>query len=442
MLIIGNGTVITHDPDHPLLEDGAIAVRDGVIQEIGPTHKLKQRYPQASFIEAKNKIVMPGMINSHMHFYSYFALGMDLKTSPPQNFTQILEKLWWRLDKVLQGEDIYYSTLVAAIEGIKNGTTTFLDHHAGPGAITGSLDQIARACNELGIRASLAYEVSDRDGEEAAQKGIEENIRFFDRCQGENNPLIASSFGLHASFTLSDSTLEKCREAAGDRSIGYHIHTAEGKADREASMEKHGMPVVKRLDKWGVWNDLSLAIHGVYIDEEEMDILQGRDTAVIHNPESNMGNAVGRAPVLRMLEKGLLVGMGTDGYTTDMFEGIKVANLLHKHGEGNPSAAWGEIQEMAFANNIEIVERQFRQKIGVIAPGNRADIIILDYKPRTPLTAENYYMHILMGISGRMVETVLVDGRVLLENRELVGLDEEKIFRRARERAQRVWKEI
>ncbi len=224
--------------------------------------------------------------------------------------------------------------------------------------------------------------------------------------------------------------------------MGFHVHTAEGKADREASIEKYGVPVVKRLDQWGIWNDLSLAIHGVHIDEEEMDLLREREAAVIHNPESNMGNAVGRAQVLKMLEKGLLVGMGTDGYTTDMFEGIKVANLLHKHGEGNPSVGWGEIQKIAFPNNIEIAERQFNHRIGVIEPGNRADIIILDYRPRTPLTPENYYMHILMGMSGRMVETVLVDGRVLLENRELVGLDEEKIFRRAREKAERVWRDL
>ncbi len=442
MLIIGNGTVITNDPEHPIIEDGGIMIRDGIIQELGPTHELKQRYPQASFIEAKNKVVMPGMLNSHMHFYSSFALGMDLKTSPPKHFTQILEKLWWRLDKVLQEEDIYYSALVAIIDGIKNGTTTILDHHAGPGAIPGSLDQIARACTELGIRASLAYEVSDRDGEKVAEQGIMENVRFFDRCQKEQNPLLASSFGLHASFTLSDKTLDRCLEAIGTREIGFHIHTAEGKADREASLEKHGVPVVKRLDNWGVWNDLSLAIHGVHIDEEEMEILRERSTPVIHNPESNMGNAVGRAPVLKMLGKGLLVGMGTDGYTTDMFEGIKVANLLHKHGEADPSVAWGEVQEMAFTNNIEIMERQFDQKIGVIAPGNRGDVIVLDYTPRTPITAENFYMHILMGISGRMVETVLVDGRVILENRELVGIDETKIFRKARERAERVWKEI
>ena len=442
MNIIGNGTIITQNPEFPILEDGAIMVREGLIQEVGNTHELKQRYPRASYIDAEKKIIMPGLINSHMHFYSSFALGMDLKTTPPRHFKEILEKLWWRLDRALQEEDIYYSALVAVIEGIKNGTTTYLDHHAGPGAIPGSLDQIARACTEAGVRASLSYEVSDRDGEEVARQGIEENIRFFDRCQKQPDPLLSSSFGLHASFTLSDNTLEKVREATAGRNIGFHIHTAEGQADREAALKEHGVPVVKRLDRWGIWNDLSLAIHGVHIDAEEMEILKERETAVIHNPESNMGNAVGRAPALEMIEKGLLVGLGTDGYTTDMLESIKVANLLHKHGQGDPGAAWGEVPHMAFTGNNEIVERQFNQKIGVIAPGHKADIIILDYRPRTPLLPENYTMHILMGMSGRMVETVMVEGRVLMEKRELINLNEEKIFRQARARAQRVWEEI
>jgi putative selenium metabolism protein SsnA len=440
MKLFRNGTVITNDPQNPLIHEGAVAVDGSTILAVDTAQELKARYPQAEQIDARGGLIMPGMLNSHMHFYSAFARGMALAGFAPKNFVDILEGLWWRLDKVLTPQDNYYSTLVSGIEAIKNGTTTLIDHHASPSAVAGSLDELARASTELGIRASLCYEVSDRDGPEVARAGIEENLRFADWCQREQPQRLAPSFGLHASFTLSDDTLKKCAQAAGH--VGFHVHTAEAASDRDYNIQHFGLPVVKRLDQFGIWNKQSLAIHCVHIDEEEMDLLQKRDVSVVHNPESNMGNAVGRADVLTMVKKGLRVGLGTDGYTTDMFESIKVANLLHKHGVGLPSVAWGEIPQLAFTNNIDIVCRQFGKAIGRLQEGWQADVIIADYSPFTDLNADNWYMHILFGMSGGMVRTTIADGRVLMQDRVLTTVDQERVYHQARIQAAKVWERI
>ncbi|NLD13433.1 MAG: putative aminohydrolase SsnA [Firmicutes bacterium] len=439
MLIVGNGLVITLDAESKVIKDGAVVIEDGNIREVGDTAGIKERYPEAEFIDAQGKVIMPGMINAHMHLYSTFARGMALKDSPPRTFMQILERLWWKLDKTLEQEDVYISAMVPIIDCIRCGVTTILDHHASPMSVPGSLDLCAKAVLEAGIRASLAYEVSDRDGLEIRDQGIEENVRFIKRCQEEKSPFLHGMFGLHAQVTLSDETLRKCVEAAEGLDVGFHIHVAEGPEDVEDALNKSGMRVVERLDSFGILGPKTLAIHCVHINEAEMEILKARDTNVVHNPESNMGNAVGVAPVLEMMEKGVRVGLGTDGYTADMFESVKVANMLHKLAQKNPSAAWAEVPKMIFENNREIVRRLFGIKVGVLEPGAAGDVIIVDYDPWTPLTSDNYYSHVLFGMSGGLVDTTIVAGRVLMRNRQLTTVDSERIHARSRELAGRVW---
>lgn len=438
MKILYNGTVITLDPANPVIHRGVVVVDGDKIKELG-TEELLAKYPDARRIDAQGGLIMPGLLNTHMHIYSAFARGMAIPNYDPRTFTDILKGLWWRLDKLLTPQDNYYSALVSGIEAIKNGSTTLIDHHASPNSVEGSLDELARAFSQLGLRTSLCYEVSDRDGLKIARAGIQENRRFARWCQQEKPQRLAASFGLHASFTLSDDTLKACAEAAGD--TGFHVHTAEGIEDRDFNLQHFGLPVVKRLDKFGIWNPRSLAIHCVHIDQEEMELLRQRDVSVVHNPESNMGNAVGRADIDAMWEHGLRVGLGSDGYTTDMFEGMKVANLIHKHGEGDPRAA-SQVPEMAFANNIDIVCRHFGVSTGRLLPDWQADVIIVQYKPYTPLTADNWWFHLLMGVSGGMVRTVLVDGNILMEDRELLTVDEEKVYAQARIQAESVWKRL
>jgi putative selenium metabolism protein SsnA len=442
MFLVGNGTVITHDQNNAVIQDGCVAVGDSIITEVGTTAELKIKYKDVPFIDAEKKLIMPGLINTHMHFYSTFARGMSTDSPPPSNFMDILEGLWWRLDKVLTLEDVYYSALVPIIDCIKNGTTTVFDHHASPYAAIGSLFKIAEAVKTAGLRSCLCYEVSERDGDEITNQGIKENADFILHCNAKKDPMLKAMFGLHASVTLSDKALDKCVVENADSGVGFHIHVAEGIEDLRDARAKYGCGVVERLQSRGILGDKTIAAHCIHISEREIDILKETGTNVVHNPESNMGNAVGVSPVLKMFEKGVLPGMGTDGYTSDMFESLKAANCLHKHVSGNPSAAWTEPPAMLFGNNRAIAAKYFERPLGVLEAGAYADLIIADYVPPTRLHSGNVNSHMLFGLTGRAVDTTIVGGQIVMRNRKLAFLDEAVICAKSRELADKVWQRI
>ena len=442
MLLIGNGTVLTLGNSNRVIPKGGVLIEASKILEVGLSQDLQSRFPNAEFIDSHGRLIMPGMINTHMHLYSTFARGMDAKSKPPKSFGDILEGLWWKLDKLLSLEDVYYSSLTPLIECIKTGTTTIVDHHASPRAITGSLAMLAKAAKEMGVRAAFCYEVSDRDGDEIAEEGILENVDFIESCQANPDPMVAGMFGLHASLTLSNETLAACSVAAENLGIGFHVHVAEGREDLEDCLANYGMRVVERLEKFRILGPKTIAVHCVHINDHEIDLLKDSQTLVVHNPESNMGNAVGVTPVLKMLSQGVKVGLGTDGYTCDMFESGKVANLLHKHASADPSVAWGEVPRMLYGNNPEIAAQLFGGKFGELVEGAWADVLVVDYLPPTPLTANNWTGHLLFGVSGRAVETTVINGRVRMLDRKLIDIDEETIAERSRQLAQGVWNRI
>jgi putative selenium metabolism protein SsnA len=439
MLLIGNGRLITHDDRFPLIEGGCVAIQNGLIAEVGNTADLERSHPAAQFMDARSRVIMPGLINTHMHLYSTFARAMALKDDAPGNFLQILERLWWRLDKVLTLEDVYYSAMVALIDCIKNGTTTIFDHHSSPSAAAGSLFRIAEAAHQTGVRSCLSYEVSDRDGPEVTDQSIEENRAFLRHCKQSGDGMLRGLFGLHASFTLSDKTLARCRDLAAELDAGFHVHTAESPEDLAQCQRVHGKRIVQRFSDLGVLGSKTIAAHCVHVDDSEIDLLQASKTNVVHNPESNMGNAVGCAPVLDMLSRGVRVGLGTDGYTCDMFESLKVANLLHKHQARQPSAAWAEPPAMLFRENSAIATECFGRPVGKLIPGAHADLIIVDYDPPTPLCASNLSSHILFGISGRAVDTTIIGGRIVMQDRKLLAIDEKEIMAKARVSAAKLW---
>lgn len=439
MLTFGNGTVLTFDQNSTVIEDGGVVIEGEEIIELGKTADLKDKYPQAEFKNVEGKVIMPGMINTHMHLYSTFARGMDLKADqPPQDFVDILKKLWWRLDQSMNDRDIYYSAVFALLDGIKKGTTTVFDHHASYGQIDGSLDIIADAVQETGLRANLSYEVSDRHGTEKAEQALRENERFIKKLKKEDSYL-GGTIGLHASFTLGDKTLEQVAALSEQLQAPVHIHTAESWADVADSQQKGFAGVVDRLNEYNIWQTDSLAIHGVHLQEGELDILKQNQVNLIHNPESNMGNAVGAAPVKEALDQELTVGLGTDGYTTDMFESINVASLLQSHDQSHPSAGGGEAFQMAVANNQKIAQDYFGTQVGVLKPDAAADLIIVDYQSPTPIKSENAFGHILMGVNGSLVDTTVVGGKILMENREVKVLDDERIYRKCQEQARDFW---
>lgn len=441
MYIVGNGRVITQDDKNPYIENGAVVIKEDEIIEVGNFSDLRKKYSDAEIIDADDGIIMPGLINTHMHIYSSFARGMDIKGST-RNFDEILKNLWWKVDKSLSLDDIEYSAYATYMESIKNGVTTVIDHHASPMAITGSLERIAKVADHLGIRTSLCYEVSDRDGIEKAEEGIRENIEFIKYADRKNSDMIKGMFGIHASFTVSNETLEKCKKAMENIDVGYHIHVAEGITDLNDAQEKYGKRVVERLNEYGIFKENTIAVHCIHINDYELDILKNSGCNVIHNPESNMGNAVGCSPAIKMLEEGLIVGLGTDGYTADMIESLKVANILHKHELKDPTVGWKEAPLMLFRNNREIIKKQFGCNTGILKKGAKADIAIFDYIPHTELNENNYNSHIIFGISGRGATTTICNGKILMKKRKLINVDEKSILEKARTISKQMWKSV
>lgn len=432
MILIGNGDLYTRDTDNPHIKNGCVAIDGTLIKEIGTTEELKNKYADAEFIDAKGKLIMPAFINTHEHAYSALARGMTINGYNPSNLMDILEGMWWKLDRKLTLEDVKYSALATFLDCIKYGTTTVFDHHASFGAIEGSLFEMKDAALELGIKACLCYEVSDRDGEEKSQLSINENGEFIKYVHDNKLDNIAAMTGIHAAFTVSDKTLDKCRKVTPDYT-GFHIHVAEGISDVYDSLAKYNKHIVNRLLDHGILGENTIAAHCTHINEEEMDIIRDTNTMVVHNPESNMGNAVGCGPVLRMFEKGILLGLGTDGYTHDMLESYKVGNIIHKHNAHNPAVAWEEIPTMLFENNIKIAGRMFETPLGRLKEGYSGDVIVCDYDPLTPMSENNLNSHLLFGVTGKHVVTTVSSGKVLMKDREVICVDEKEVYAKCRE---------
>ena len=439
-LLIGNGRIVTRDPARPYLSDGCLYIENGEIKELGSAGEMRLKYPQAQRLDAKGRVIMPGLINTHHHIYSAFARGLSIKGYHPGTFNDILEGLWWKLDRLLTLEDCRYSALATYLNCIRCGVTTVFDHHASYGAISGSLRAIAGAARELGVRTCLCYEVSDRAGKEKAEEAVQENAEFIQACEQDNSGMICGMMGLHASFTLSDETLQLCADRKGN--AGYHIHMAEALADVADSLQKHGKRVVNRLFDLGILGPETIAVHGVHINPGEMRLLKDTDTCVVHNPQSNMSNAVGCAPLLRMFDEGILLGLGTDGYTSDMLESYKTANILHKHNLCDPAAAWAEVPLMLFANNAEIAGRYFQKPLGILKEGAVADVIICDYDPLTPMDESNINPHILFGMNGLSVTDTIIDGKILMRDRQIPAVDEGKLMQESRVLAAELWRRI
>ncbi len=440
-LLVTHGRVFTLGPANAVVEDGAVYAEGDTIVEVGGAAELEARHPAAPRLDVRGRLVLPGSVCGHTHFYGAFARGMAVPGEPPRTFVEILERLWWRLDRALELEDVRASAQVCLLDAVRHGCTTLVDHHASPGAIDGSLDVIAEEVRRSGLRASLCYEVTDRNGEEGARAGIAENARFLARCRGERDPQLAGSFGLHAALTVSDRTLE-ASVAAGAAS-GFHVHVAEGAADQEESERRHGVRVVERLRRAGVLGPRTIAAHGVHLDEREKDLLRETGTFLTHQPRSNQNNAVGLPDVAGLLARGVPVALGNDGFSNDMFAEMKAAYLVHKHASGDPRALPGEaVMRMAYDHNARLAARFFPKPVAEIAPGVFADLVVLDYAPPTPLSAGNLPWHLLFGVDGAHVTDTVASGRVLMRDRVLTTLDESAITAHARARAARVWERV
>ena len=430
--LLDSATVITLDP--PMVERASLRVGGGRIIERGP--KLEPREDE-DVVDLSGKTVMPGMVCAHTHLYSALARGMPAPPRPPNNFKEILELIWWRLDRALDEEAIYWSALAGALDAARAGTTCLFDHHASPSSITGSLKIVSKAMEQVGLRGVLCYEVTDRGGRTRRDEGVEENRAFLKSVQSElatehRPPLFRGLVGAHASFTLSDESLADCAALMREYDAGLHIHVAEDLCDVEETQANHGMSIVERLAKHGALNRRTILAHGTHLDEGDIRLAREAGVWLAHNPRSNMNNQVGYAPVRSFGERVL---MGTDGIGADMFAETQFAFFK---GRDSRTGLGAEDWVRALANNQRLATELFAVELGALEAGSAADLVVLDYHSPTPITSENLAWHLVFGMNSAAVESVMVDGRFIIKNKRS-ALDENHIYDEARRASEKLW---
>ena len=433
-MLIQNALVVTFDESRPILPNGQILVEGSKIAAVGDAVKAPA---DAQVIDANGRVAMPGLINAHHHLYSSFARGFAPPGEPARNFVEILQRMWWKLDLALDPEAVRYSAYVALLEAIHTGCTTIIDHHASPSCTDGSLDILEETFREAGLSGCLCYETSDRN---LPADGLAENARFLRKTQASGDGQITALFGLHAQMTLSDASLEAAAAACVAAQAGVHIHVAEDLSDETDCLAKHRSRIVQRLHQFSLTGPNSLFIHGIHLDESEMDLVADTGTMMVHNPESNMNNAVGTQKMLTLLKKGILLGLGTDGMTSHMVSAARVAHLLQRATLADPRVAFCEACEMLLSNNAKIAARCFPEPRGKLAPGQLADIALFDYVPTTPLEEGRFLGHLLYGLNYARVHTTIARGQILMRDSKILTLDEQEICAKARESARAVWK--
>ena len=436
-LLITNGHLVTLDPENRFIENGSILIQGNHIVDVG-TFPI-DKYTADRTIDARGSLVMPGLINAHHHLYSTFARGFTPPGPPARNFEETLRNLWWKLDKALDSEDVYYSSLLSIMHAARAGCTTIIDHHASPTCCDGSLDQVERAFRDVGLSGCLSYEVSDRN---RRGEGIEENERYIRKCLDSEDDQMSALFGMHALLTLGTRTLDRCAEIGHSLNAGFHVHAAEDDIDVTTTMDRYGRGVMDRFLDFGIPGPKTIFVHGVQFKSRELDLLRSTDSMLVNNPESNMNNGLGVAPILDMLKHGVLVGVGTDGMSSHMISQARAMYLHQRTYHRDPTVAFGEACEILLLNNREICNRLFREPRGMLATGQLADIVIPEYVPFTPLDAETFYGHLLFGLSFARVRTTISRGEVIVDEGKIPQLDEDEIRAKCAERATRIWSKI
>lgn len=436
-ILIQNGLVVTGDEKGRIIENGYIAITEGRIKEIGSG---TPRVSSDTVIDAKGCVVIPGLITAHTHLYGILLRGASLNIRPPTDFTQILQRIWWPVDEALTIEDAYASALSASADMLRSGSTLFADTYSGPNSIEGSLEAIAKGTKEVGIRGIIAFEMTERNDPEEAERGLKEGINFVNSIKEDK--LISGMMSIHASFTVGDEIVRKAVEEAKKLNISITVHTSEGLVDLYHNLETSGERTVERLDRLGVLGPKTILAHCVHVNDYEMDLIAKSRSSVAHNPMSNMLNAVGVAPVPAMLRKGITVGLGNDGWIYDPFENMRCAMTIHRLASGNPSVISAEqVFKMATIDGARCYGLE--KQLGSLEKGKLADIVILDgSQVPTPLDKHSVIGHLLNTFSGRNVRDVFVNGVHVVEKGKLVRTSDEHVCQVSRKSANDLWSRL
>ena len=427
-LALCGGTVVTGlDPVRVVSAD--VVIDAGRIAAVGTAPAGIRRR------DCSGTLVLPGNVCAHHHLYSALSRGMPYRLDPPRNFVEILQRIWWRLDRALDEPAVRLSALAGGLDALHAGTTTVIDHHASPNFIDGSLDVIADALGELGLRSVLCYEVTDRDGMAGARAGIAENRRFLAQCRlPRRRPLARGLMGAHASFTMCDETLAACAEVAASAGAGVHIHVAEDEADQTDAQATCGMRVVERLGRAGLLGPQALLAHCVHVNADEIAEIASCGASVVHNPRSNMNNRVGYSP---LSHHGARVALGTDGIGGDMITESQLAYFRAVEAGATSDPGW---PLRRLADGARVAGRSFGEPLlGTIQPGAPADLTVLGYRPPAPLTTGNLPGHWIFGVCPGQVRDVIVAGDLVIADGRSTRVDEAKIAGEAARAAAELW---
>lgn len=438
MLILTNATAVQLDP--PLVQEGVdIAIEGALIKEVGVG--LAAKYPQAETRNMQGKWVMPGIVCAHNHFYSGLSRGIMANIAPCPDFISTLKNLWWRLDRALDEESLYYSGLICSLEAIKSGCTAVIDHHASPNFIAGSLKTLRSGFIKAGLRGMTCYETTDRNGgNHELLAGVEENVAFANlidaaKAAGKEPYLVEAHIGAHAPFTVSDAGLEMLKGAIQSTGRGLHIHAAEDRYDVSHSHDKYGKDLMARLAEYGLIGSKTLVAHGLYLSAADIELINQHDAFLVHNARSNMNNHVGYNHQLAQYRN---LALGTDGIGADMFEELKFAFFKHRDAGG---PLWPDSFARFLSNGNQLLARNFGAQFGRLAAGYKADLTICDYSSPTPLVAQNVPGHLAFGMGASSVNSVMVEGRMVYQNGEF-PFDVEPIYAEARKAAAQLWKRM
>ena len=436
-LVVLHGLVVTMNPSRDVIEDGGIYIEGDRIVKVGTARGIKESFSFDDEIDATGKVVIPGLIDSHRHLYGILTRGMPIKEAP-KSFIGFLEDFWWPLvEDRLDKEMIRAGALASGLEALKNGTTCVADILEAPNAIPGALDVEAEALEKLGLRAILSFEATQRVSDDNAWLGVKENEQFV-RRRNPQKGLIRGMMCIHTTFTCEPDFLKEVRRIATEVGSGIHLHLEEGAYETMHALVKYRKLPIQLYEEIGFLGPDILAAQCVHTRPEEVEIMRRRDVKVSHEPLSNCEVGGGIARVPEMLEAGLTVGLGTDGYVTDEFEVMRAAFLIHKGRLQDPTVMPADVVfEMATVNNARAIGME--REIGSIEPGKKADIVVLDYRPPTPLTPENVLAHLVTFADGSRVRDVIVDGRVIVRDGSVLTVDEEEVREKAREQAMRLW---
>lgn len=422
-LALCGGTVVT-SLDPVQIVSGDVVVSGDRIASVGTAPAGVPRR------DCSGTLVVPGNVCAHTHLYSALARGMPFRLEPPGSFVEILQRVWWRLDRALDETTVRMSALRGGLDALLSGTTTVVDHHASPNFIEGSLDVVADALEQLGLRSVMAYEVTDRDGPERAAEGVAENARFLTA----RRPLARGLVGAHASFTLSEESLGACVELAAATASGLHIHVAEDDADERDAVARFGCRTGARLEKAGALTDRALLAHCVHLDAAERAAVVAAGSTVAHNPRSNMNNAVGHAAFAH--ERGR-VALGTDGIGGDMLTESQVGFFRAKEADVFTSPTWPLDR---LAEGARLAGRIFGEPLlGAITAGAPADITVLDYPAPVPVAAGNLAGHWAFGLAARQVRDVVVAGELVVADRRSTRVDEPEVAAASAAEMTRLW---